>query len=173
MSEDGSEKPTGKFGIKEVQLQAMVEVYKAEAHKISEAADVITRFSFNKEDLQLFELSLTRYLIDKLGGETARDLRNPVTQAIAKIPIANIIPRIMEHSLREDEEARKMLDKEIKTLRDREVETGQYLPGSIVNAANIISSSWIEHKIEGKDFLEAIEKRTEYIESRVLIRRTE
>jgi len=170
MSEDTSEKPFGKLSIKETRLQAMVGVYKDEAHKISEEATVVNRFSFSEKDLQLFELSLARYLINKLGGETARDLRNPITQVMAKIPVANIIPRIMEHSQREDEEVVKRLDEEIKPLRDTEVEIGQYLPGSIVNAANIISSSWIEHKREGKDFQDAIEKRTDYIKDKVLKR---
>src|SRR3989344_2799769 len=135
MSEDTSEKPI-KWGVKEARLQAMVDVYKTEAHKVSEAAGARDRFLFSDSDIKLFELSLARYLINKLGGETARYLRNPVTQVMAKIPVANIIPRIMEHSQRDDEEVMKRLDEEIKPLRDNEAELGQYLPGSIVNTAN-------------------------------------
>ncbi len=159
---DEENSPFSLKGIETPQILAAINVRKSEAHEAATKAKVTERFGFNSDEQQLFEIALAKYITSKAGGEVVRDRKNLLLEPIRIL---------MEHGLKIDEVAVKSMDEEMRPLLQREVNNGEYLPNSIVNAANLISSLWFKHKKEGANFEEEVEAQAEYIKGHTLTRK--
>ncbi|MGD0522939.1 MAG: hypothetical protein ABSA43_00035 [Candidatus Microgenomates bacterium] len=167
MLENKTENPFSREPVEEAWiLQLLVNQKKTEALQVMRKARIVERFTFNFDQMVLFNLGMAKYMVLKSG-------RDPMDQAEVKVPIIlKIFPSLLEYLQKDDEAIVKALTEEIKPYLDQEVKVGEYLPGGILDAANNVSSSWFESQQGGEDFLMAVEKRTPYLKNVVLRKRS-
>ena len=139
------------------------------AIEISEdKADLAGIFSFNANELTLFEFGLAKYLTQKDTEKSTQTRMFPRPRLESDNKSGSTITKAMNSQPDNYKILGKIFDNDIGLFLTYEDEDGHYNPKSILNAANFISSFWMEQMETGMDFAEIIFRRKDFIKNKVL-----
>jgi hypothetical protein len=163
------ERDSEKNGKLKKEIDDRVDQYLDEARQLHKKLKMKEYFGFNELETKIFEISLAKYILSKGSYEAAYFARSPEGQELAKIPIIGHIARQVIHINEVNNCAISELGSRLKTEIDQISPEEMDRPHSIINAANYLSTIYIEcNDSLIRDFKKEFPEKGEYVRTKLL-----